>query len=145
MFRSPDHPEFCDHHAQKEVRALDRAPVLPLAAQILGPLQDLRSAAAINATLANAYVQLADGRLDPRRAGMLTYMSQVLMQTLNKVGWEQIVRSPAPNLEKALKATLRTSVSKSKAEKLIRQLYAAALDEGGPASLQIKESDAAED
>ena len=142
MFRSPDHPELCDHHAQKELRALDHAPVLPLAAEILGPLRDLRSAAAINATLANAYVQLADGRLDPRRAGMLTYMSQALMQTLNKVSWEKINRSPSPNLEKALKAGLKASVPKSEAEKLVRRLYAAALDEAGPDSLQIKASDA---
>ncbi len=142
MFRSPDHPELCDHHAQQELRDLDHAPVLPLAAELLGPLTDLRSAAAINATVANAYVQLADGRLDPRRAAILTYMSQILLQTLSKIGWEETRRSPAPNLEKALKVTVKASVSKSGAEKLIRRFYAAALEEAGPAVLKKDEKNA---
>jgi len=138
MFRSHDHSELCDHHAQQELRALDRVPVLPLAAELLGPLKDLRSAAAINAVLGNALVLLADGRLDSRRAAILTYMAQNLMQTLKKVGWEKIDSSPTPNLEQALRATLRASVSKSEAQKLIRQLYGAALSEGGPSSLKLK-------
>jgi len=159
MFPSPDHPELCDHHAQQELRTLDRAPILPLAAELLSisgedidpgrsrgrtgrksqtTITDFRSAAAINAVLGNALVQLADGRLDPRRAAILTYMAQNLMQTLRKVGWEKIDSSPTPNLEQALRATLRASVSKSDAQKFIRQLYGAALNEGGPSSLKLK-------
>lgn len=61
------------------------------------------------------------------------------MQTISKVSWEKIDRSPTPHLEKALKATLKTSVSKSDAHKLIRRLSAAALDEAGPAIPANKE------
>jgi hypothetical protein len=141
MFRSADHPEFCDHHAQQELKALDRAAVLPLAAKLLGPLQDFRSAAAINSALGNAFVQLADGRLDPRRAAVLTYMAQLMFQTLHKLGWEQVDRSPSPNLQKALTSTLKTAVSKSDADKLISQIYSAALSEAGASFLPKEQND----
>ena len=137
MFRSADHPDLCDHHAQKELRSLDRAVILPLAAQLLGPLKDFRSAAAINAAVGNAFVQLADGRLDPRRAAVLAYMAQLLFQTLRKVSWEEVDSSPSPNLERALKATIKATLSKSEAEKIAGQIFCSALDEGGPAALNL--------
>lgn len=141
MLRSPDHPDLCDHHAHLELKSLDRTPTLPLAAQLLGPVHDLRSAAAINAVMGNAFVQLADGRLDPRRAAILTYMAQLIMQTLKKVGWEKIDRSPTPDLEKALQARLKAPISKSSADKLIRTIYSAALQEAGPAALRLGNKD----
>lgn len=117
MFRAADHPELCHHHARQQLRALERTPLEPLAAEILGPIRDFRTAAAINAALGNMFVQLADGRLDARRAAVLTYMAQLMHQTLKRVGWEQIDRQPAPNLQAALATVLKAAKPKTKADK----------------------------
>jgi hypothetical protein len=123
MLRAPNHPEFCHHHAQQQLRALERTPVEPLAAEILGPLRDFRSAAAINTALANIFVQLADGRLDPRRAAVLTYIAQAMQQTLKPLGWEQIKRDPAPELRAALTAMLKVHKTNPKAAKFAQEVF----------------------
>jgi hypothetical protein len=123
MLRASNHPEFCHHHAQQQLRALKCTPLEPLAAEIVGPLRDLRSAAALNSALANAFVQLADGRLDTRRASALTNMAQVIFQTLKPVGWEQIDRDPAPELRAALTTMLKLPKSNTKAAKFAQEVF----------------------
>jgi hypothetical protein len=123
MLRAPNHPEFCHHHAQQQLRALERTPVEPLAAEILGPLRDFRSAAAINAALGNMFVLLADGRLDARRAAVLTYVARSMQQTLKRVGWEQIDRDPAPELRAALTAMLKVRKTNPKAAKFAEEVF----------------------
>jgi hypothetical protein len=132
MLRTPNHPEFCHHHAQQQLRALDRTPVEPLAAEILGPVREFRTAAAINAALGNIFVQLADGRLDPRRAAVLTYIAQGMFQTLKRVGWEQIERNPSPELQTALSAILKARMPGEEAARTAQDMPGSAADSGDP-------------
>ncbi len=152
MFRSPDHPELCHHHAEQEVRALDRIPVLPLAADLLsvsgqdidpetgrkskGAITDFRTAAAINAALGNLFVQLADGRIDPRRAAVLGYLGQLLHQTLKRIGWEQHQDRPSPNLQAYLAAILKSARPRTRADKRTHQALSAVVFAHDPAHNQ---------
>ena len=106
MFRHADHPDFCFHHAEQELKALGSVATVPLAAELLGPIQDFRTGAAINTALGNVWVQLAEGRIDPRRASVLTYIAQQMQQGLHRVGWEMIDRQPTASLQAALSAIL---------------------------------------
>jgi hypothetical protein len=132
MLRASNHPEFCHHHAQQQLRALDRTPVEPLAAEILGPVREFRTGAAINAALGNMFVQLADGRLDPRRAAVLTYIAQLMHQTLKRVGWEQIERNPSPELQTALSALLKARKPRKEAAGIAEASSSPALDPSEP-------------
>jgi len=132
MFRSSDHPDLCHHHAVRELRSLDQATLEPLAAEILGPIRDFRSAAAINAAVANMFVLLADGRLDTKRAAVLTYMAQFLNQTLKQVSWEQIDRQPSDNLRAALSAILKRAKPSHPVDKRIHAALSAAVLKSDP-------------
>jgi hypothetical protein len=136
MFCAPDHPDLCHHHAQRELRALDSVPPEPVAAQVLGPVRDFRTAAAINSALGNLFVELADGRIDPRRASVLTYMAQTLQQTLKRVGWEQIDRQPTANLQAALSAVLKAAKPRTRADKRTHQALSAVVSSHDPSLSQ---------
>ncbi|HMD32021.1 MAG TPA: hypothetical protein VKG84_08925 [Candidatus Acidoferrales bacterium] len=105
MLRGHSHPEFCAHHAQMELRALERSVAKPLAREILGAVTDLRSGAGLNLALANTFVLSADGRISSRRAATLAYLGQLLLQTLGAIhnDWRG---TPAPSAKLALSATL---------------------------------------
>jgi hypothetical protein len=105
MLCAKDHPELCHHHAQMELRALERSVANPLAREILGSLTDLRSGAALNQALGNLFVLRADGRVSARRSGSLTYIAQLLLQSLAAIrnDWRG---TPAPSAKSALTATL---------------------------------------
>jgi hypothetical protein len=133
MFRSSGHPDLCDHHAQKELRALDRVLPDPVAAQVLGPVRDFRTAAAINSALGNLFVELADGRIDPRRAAVLGYLAQLLHQTLKRVAWEQIERKPTANLQAALSAVLKAAKPATREAKRTHQALSAVVLSHDPA------------
>ena len=106
MFRHADHPDFCSHHAEQELKALGSVGTVPLAAELLGPVQDFRTHAAINSVLGNLWVQLAEGRIDPRRASVLSHLGRVIHQTVKPLGWEMIDRQPTASLQAALSAIL---------------------------------------
>jgi len=106
MFRHSDHPGFCSHHAEQELRALGDLSITPLAAELLGPIQDFRTGTAVNAALGNLWVQLAEGRIDTRRASVLAYIAQQIQQGLNCVDLESIEEQPSASLQAALSARL---------------------------------------
>ena len=118
MFRSPNHPEFCHHHAEQELRALDLAGTKPLAAELLGPIRDFRTATSLNAALGNLWVQLAEGRIDPRRASVLGFLSQLIQQTQKPVGWESIDRQPSPSLRTARSVALSVPIPAANPDKI---------------------------
>jgi len=105
MLIGKDHPEFCAHHAQQELRALERSVARPLAREILGTLTDMRSGAAVNHAMANLFVLSADGRVSSRRMAGLGYLGQLLLQSLAAIkdDWHG---DQAPSIKQARAATL---------------------------------------
>jgi len=111
MIRSKDHLEFCAYHAEQELRALERSVAQPLAREILGQLTDLRSGAAVNHAMANLFILSADGRISGRRAASLTYLGQLLLQSLSAVKNDRWQSEPAPSVKQAQRATLIAPLS----------------------------------
>ena|ERR1700693_1422888 len=86
--RAADQPSLCSYHARNV--ALDRhqsgGPAHPtLAADLLGPVQDFRSAASINHVLGKLLVLLNTERITPRNAAVTAYICQLLLQSLPEV------------------------------------------------------------
>src|SRR5208282_3055791 len=111
MLIGKDHPELCSHHAQQELRSLERSVAQPLARQILGTLTDLRSGTAVNHALANLFILSADGRVSARRSSNLTYIAQLLVQSLAAIRHFDWRGDPAPSVKQAKGATLIASLS----------------------------------
>jgi hypothetical protein len=86
-----------------ELRALERVPVDPLGKEILGPVRDFRSHAAVNHALGKLFTLLADGRLDTRRAAVLGYLAQLMEQTLRGLRLEEIDADISPDMKKTFK------------------------------------------
>lgn len=112
MLIAKDHPELCSHHAQMELRALEKSVAKPLAREILGTLTDLRSGVALNHALANTFILSADGRISGSRANSLAYLGQLLLQSLGAIrnDWRETF---APSAKKASSATLTTPLPES--------------------------------
>jgi len=110
MLIGKDHPELCGHHAQQELRSLERAVAKPLAHQILGTLTDMRSGTAVNHAMANLFILSADGRVSPRRMASLGYIGQLLLQSLAAMrqDWRG---TPPPSVKQAQNATLIAPLS----------------------------------
>src|SRR5271168_1005875 len=106
MLRAKDHPELCSHHAALELRALEKSVAIPLAREILGTLTDLRSGAAVNQAMGNLMILSADGRITERRAASLTYLGQVLLQTLAAIKSDEWRKDAPPSAKQALTAKL---------------------------------------
>jgi hypothetical protein len=105
MIRSKEHAEFCAHHAQQELRALERSVAQPLAREILGDLTDMRSGAAVNHAMANLFILSADGRVSSSRTASLAYLSQLLLQSLSAMKQDWRGDKP-PSIKQALAAEL---------------------------------------
>ncbi len=94
--RSPDHASLCSRHAR---RALAPSPLPPapvhspndgpptsdVSSALLGPIDDFRTAAAINHALGKLFILLAGNRIAPRQAAVLAYICQLLLQSLSEV------------------------------------------------------------
>jgi len=106
MIRSKEHSEFCAHHAQQELRTLERSVAQPLAREILGSLTDMRSGAAVNHAMANLFVLSADGRVSSRRMAGLGYIGQLLLQSLAAIKQDNWRGDPAPSVKQARAAKL---------------------------------------
>jgi len=106
MLCGKDHPELCSHHAQQELRSLERAVAQPLAREILGRLTDMRSGAAVNHAMANLFVLSADGRVSSRRMAGLGYIGQLLLQSLAAIKQDDWRGDPAPSVKQAHAAKL---------------------------------------
>lgn len=76
MARAKDHPSLCRHHAQQAQQAQEAQAV---AADLLGPLEEFTSIAAVNLFLGNLLILHAQGRVSHRHATTLAYISQLLL------------------------------------------------------------------
>jgi len=104
--RPSGHPDLCAHHVAR-LRALDEksgAAPQALAAEILGPIRDFRTDAAINHALGRVFTLLADGRIDPRKASVLGYLCQLMQQSVTDVQREAWGFKDPPELQQLLKA-----------------------------------------
>jgi len=104
--RPSGHPDLCAHHVAR-LRARDENPgAVPqaLAAEILGPVRDFRTKAAINHALGRVFTLLADNRLDTRKAAVLGYLCQLMQQSVTDVQREAWGFKDPPELQHLLKA-----------------------------------------
>jgi hypothetical protein len=106
MSSTADNPELCAHHAARLRAELEKSAAAPqaLAAEILGPLRDFRTQAAINHALGRVFTLFADGRLDARKAAVLAYLCQLMQQGVKDVKREAWGVSAPPDLQQVLKA-----------------------------------------
>jgi len=96
MIRSATHPNLCHWHAVSEERKLlearERAartgPEFNVAYKLFGPVQDMRSAAAINHVLGRLVQLLAENSISTRRGSAIARSCQLLLQSLKELRYE---------------------------------------------------------
>jgi len=101
--RALDHPDFCSYHAgwltDDEIPAQHKPE--DLTPELLGPLGDFRSMAAINYSLGKLILLLASRRISTKEAAAFGYLFQLQFQTVpgvnNEVSKTQI--NPAANAD----------------------------------------------
>jgi hypothetical protein len=105
-FRAHDHPFLCSRHADsaklKESHDKDQALLdfdRDVSAELLGSLDDFRTAAAVNHTLGKLLLLLARNRISPRRGSVLAYTCQLLLQSLGGVREEESIASGFPQID----------------------------------------------
>jgi hypothetical protein len=84
--RSENHPSLCLNHARQELLQFQSRQ--DFAPELLGPIQDFQSAAAINHALGRLYVLLGANRINTRQAAVLAYICQLMLQSLSGVRHE---------------------------------------------------------
>jgi hypothetical protein len=108
MPASSDNPKFCAHHAHRTRRRAKSeqsgATSQALAAEILGPIRDFRTDAAINHVLGRVFTLLADNRIDARKASVLGYLCQLMQQSVTDVQREAWGFKQPPELQQLLQA-----------------------------------------
>jgi hypothetical protein len=104
--RMEGHAAFCAAHARKH-----SAPEPPdpqeLVRELLGNKRNFRSAASINRVLSRLLPAMIARRIDPRTAAGVTYICQLLIQTLPQIRREELCVSRLPGLQAALERALR--------------------------------------
>ncbi|HMD30654.1 MAG TPA: hypothetical protein VKG84_02010 [Candidatus Acidoferrales bacterium] len=90
MPRTNAHVSLCGTHLEAEHRRLRFEPGRH-AHDVLGSVTDLRSATSVNHVLGNLTAMLTDNRIDYRKAVVLAYLCQLLLQTISmaeREGWD---------------------------------------------------------
>ena len=88
MPRVNSHVTLCGTHLEAQQRRLRGEPVRH-AQDVMDGVTDLRSATAVNHVLANLTGMLIDGRIDYRKAVVLAYLCQLLLQTISMAEQER--------------------------------------------------------
>jgi hypothetical protein len=78
----PGHSSLCHQHLSKELE--HTPPSEDIATDILSSIQNFQSAAAINAALGKIFALLAAGRIDRKDALTMSYMCQLMLQSLKE-------------------------------------------------------------
>jgi hypothetical protein len=103
MPRVNSHVTLCGTHLEAQQRRLRRESVRH-AQDFLDGVTDLRSATAVNHVLGNLTALLTDNRIDYRKALVLGYLCQLLLQTISlakEERWDDdppLVSLPPPSL-----------------------------------------------
>jgi len=88
MPRVNSHVTLCGTHLEAQQRRLRTEPA-PHAHDLLEGVTDLRSATSVNHVLGNLTAFLLDGRIDPRKAVVLAYLCQLLLQSISLANGER--------------------------------------------------------
>jgi len=83
--RKKSHPTFCLRHARPDELAPEPNLPIDLSGELLGPLQDFRSATSVNFVLGRLLLLKAAGVVSARDAAVVTYICQLLIQTVPAV------------------------------------------------------------
>ena len=112
--RMDSHPALCLPHArQQQTREQENNVADPaLAADLLGPVHDFRTAASINHVLGKLLLLLTTERISPRNAAVSAYICQLLLQSISEVKSElyhvrQTHTQNAPEFNKALEQIIK--------------------------------------
>ena len=84
---------YCGTHLKAQQERLRREPARQ-ARDVLDGVPNFRSAVAVKHVLTNVAGLVADGRMDYRKAVVLGYLSQLVLQTINLAkdeGWDESV------------------------------------------------------
>jgi len=96
--RMSGHPTFCVRHNRPEPEPTELP--LDLSGELLGPIQDFRSAASITYILGRLLLLKAAGVISARDASVVAYICQLLMQNLPNIRKEiDWARMPGPQYD----------------------------------------------
>ncbi len=121
MLRMDDHPSLCRQHQRQQLQP--QTDPETTAAELLGSIQDFKTATAVNQALARLFALLASHRLPPRNAAVLAYICQLLLLTLPLVqqeitrtegysGWQHTLRQALENLRSSKSSALAETILK---------------------------------
>jgi len=120
--RMHNHPTFCFFHARPEGES-DLPPDCPQAAgtgsgaarsdttleDLLGPLQDYRTAAGVNFTLGRLLLLVAENRISARKAHLIAHICRLLLQSIpavaKELGTAALDEDEREDLVRAIRAT----------------------------------------
>jgi hypothetical protein len=117
MFRAWYHDSLCAHHARLQQRETE-----DLAEDLLVGVEDFRSAAAVNHVLGKIFELTARDRIKPRKAALLAYVGQLLLNSLPAVRLELSYAHALPSLHKAINNLYRKARHRAAVEDFERQI-----------------------
>ena len=85
------------------------SPDLDVSSYLLGPVEDFRTAAAVNHALGKLLILLAGNRISPRRGAVLAYTCQLLLQSVAAVDKEIWLTGDADDITKEVRSVLRAT------------------------------------
>jgi hypothetical protein len=88
MLRADGHTKFCRAHLRSQRQRMRSDPAAP-PLDVLRGLTDLGSAAAVNHALRNITSLVLDNRMDYRKAAVLAYLCQLLLQSISLASRER--------------------------------------------------------
>jgi hypothetical protein len=112
--RSGSRNLFCAFHAKQEMQVYDAKAV---SREILGPLDDFRSACAINRVLGKLFTVTVEDRIPIRNAAVLAAIAQLMLRTLQPLRKEFLEAGGQHGLDAILRdvfALLDDTISKDK-------------------------------
>jgi hypothetical protein len=144
MPRMNGHASLCPHHARQHEHqsalsaqaSSSERPASSVALDLLGPIQDFRTANSVNHVLGKLLVLLATERVSPRNAAVLAYICQLLLQSLSDVKHELWLAKNTPDMKATLKQILKAPSPGTAAAKFVDDVCKLALSKGqteGPA------------
>jgi len=110
MLRMEDHPSLCLEHRRQQLQP--HTDPQTVAAELLGSIEDFKTATAVNQALGRLFALAAANRIPPRNAAILAYICQLLLNTLPAVereitctkgfdSWEHAIRHALQSLRRS--------------------------------------------